>query len=161
MKSDLTKVLQNEWLELVVRWFLGIVFMYAGCIKILAPAQFAKIIYGYDLFPGISINLIAILLPYMELFCGLALLLGIYPRSASLIINFMLLGFIIAIGINLIRGHKFDCGCFSFGEQGHGSSAVALLMRDSLYFALGLHLLLFRKRRRLSLLQTGGLLNNV
>ncbi len=153
--------MENAWIELWVRWLIGALFVYASYHKILDPAHFAKIIYGYYLFPHVSINLIAIVLPYVELFAGLALILGIYPRSASLLINVMLFGFIIAIGINLIRGQQFDCGCFTFDEQGYGSSAAGLLLRDILYFALGLHLLFFKKLRRLSLLQTGSILKNV
>jgi len=161
LKNKLTLVLENVWLELAVRWFIGGLFVFASYHKILDPAHFAKIIYGYYLFPDVSINLMAIVLPYVELFTGMALILGIYPRSAALIINLMLLGFIIAIGINLIRGHQFDCGCFSFDEQGYGSSAGGLLLRDILYFVLGIHLLFFNKMRRLSLLQTGSILKNV
>ncbi|MEE8541793.1 MAG: MauE/DoxX family redox-associated membrane protein [Desulfobacterales bacterium] len=161
MKNKLTQALENSWLELAVRWFIGALFVFASYHKILDPAHFAKIVYGYYLFPDVSINLIAIILPPVELFAGLALILGIYPRSASLIINLMLFGFIIAIGLNLIRGQQFDCGCFSFDEQGYGSSAGGLLLRDILYFVLGLHLLFFKKMRRLSLLQTGSILKNV
>ena len=161
LKSKLTLTLENSWLELALRWFMGGLFVFASYHKIIDPAHFAKIIYGYYLFPEVSINLIAIVLPHVELFCGLALILGIYPRSAALMINLMLFGFIIAIGVNLIRGHEFDCGCFSFNEQGYGSSAEGLLLRDILYFALGLHLLFFKKIRRLSLLQTGSILKNV
>ena len=53
-------MLNNSWLELAARWFLGMIFLYASYHKIAAPAQFAKIIYGYYLFPDISINIIAI-----------------------------------------------------------------------------------------------------
>ena len=41
----------NTWFELVVRWFLGTIFLYASIHKIASPEQFAKIIYGYYLFP--------------------------------------------------------------------------------------------------------------
>ena len=151
MNKALKSLISNSWLELAVRWFLGITFVYASYHKIIAPAHFAKIIYGYYLFPDASINLIAIILPFLEFFSGLALLLGIYPRSATLIINGMLLAFIIAISINLIRGLEFDCGCFSFGDKGHISSARQLLVRDIIYFVFGLLLIFFDKQRRWSI----------
>jgi len=122
------------------------------------PAQFAKIVYGYKLFPAVTINLIAIVLPFVELFSGFALILGVYPRSAALAINIMLLGFMIAISINLIRGWEFDCGCFSFGKRGYMSSAVQLLIRDFFYFVLGLQVCLFSKNRKWALLSTGGII---
>lgn len=66
----------------------------------------------------------------------------------------MLLAFIIALSINLMRGHEFDCGCFSFGEQGYTSSAVQLLIRDIIYFVFGLQVLFFDKQRRWSILHS-------
>jgi putative oxidoreductase len=158
MSSYLIKMLNNSWLELAARWFLGMIFLYASYHKIAAPAQFAKIIYGYYLFPDISINIIAIVLPFLELFSGLALILGIYPRSAALITNGMLLGFIIALSINLIRGQQFDCGCFPFGEGGHTYTVGQLLVRDIVFFVLGLQVLLFDSNRRWCLRQSGNIL---
>ncbi len=152
---------RNTWLELVVRWGIGGIFIYSSWHKIVEPAHFAKIIYGYYLFPASSINLIAIFLPFMELFAGLALILGIYPRSAALIINAMLLFFIVAISINLIRGHEFDCGCFSFGEPGYTSSARQLLVRDMAGFLAGVYVLFFDVPRKWCLKQTGGLLKSL
>jgi len=143
-----SKILQNSWFELIVRWIMGIIFLFSCYHKIVAPAQFAKIIYGYYLFPDVTISLIAIILPFLELFAGLFLVLGIYPRSAVLIINAMLFAFMVAISINLATGHEFDCGCFSFGDSSYTSSAVQLLIRNIIFFILGFHLLLFNKCRK-------------
>jgi uncharacterized membrane protein YphA (DoxX/SURF4 family) len=159
--TKLKSLFQKAWFELIVRWLLGVLFLVACYHKIIEPAHFAKIIYGYSLFPGDSINLIAILLPYVELFAGLALILGVYPRSAALIINVMLLAFIVAISINLIRGHEFDCGCFSFGASGQAPSALHLLIRDILCFFLGLQVLFYRNSRKLCARQSGSILENL
>ncbi len=155
------KILNNSLFELVVRWFLGIIFLYASYHKIVSPAHFAKIIYGYYLFPDVSINIIAIVLPFLELFSGLALILGIYPRSAAVIINGMLLGFIIALSINMIREQQFDCGCFSFDEGGHALTAGQMLVRDIIFFVLGLYVLFFDNYRRWCLRQSGNMLKNM
>ncbi|MCP4346756.1 MAG: DUF1573 domain-containing protein [Desulfobacterales bacterium] len=154
MKNNIEKLLSNQWVELLVRWFIGIVFVYASYHKIAEPARFAKIIYGYDLFPYFSINLIAIILPFIEFYTGMALALGIYPRSAVLIINGMLLAFIIALGINLVRGHEFDCGCISFGDPGHFSSTGQLLIRDIIMFVMGLYVFFFDNPRKLSIINS-------
>jgi uncharacterized membrane protein YphA (DoxX/SURF4 family) len=137
-------VFENNWIELAARWILGLTFIYASYHKILAPADFAKIVYGYDLFPHAVINLIAIILPFIELVAGFALILGIYPRSAVLIINGMLVAFIIVLSINLIRGHEFDCGCFSVKKAGFLSSTEAMLVRDIIYLILGMQVFIFR-----------------
>lgn len=141
-------ILQNGWIELAARWILGLTFIYASYHKILAPADFAKIIYGYDLFPGGIINLIAIVLPFIELVAGLVLFIGIYPRSAVLIINGMLVMYIVVLTINLVRGHEFNCGCFSAQEAGYFSSAKPTLARDIVYLILGSYIFLFNGVRK-------------
>ncbi len=145
------KFLNNAWLELALRWILGLVFIYSSYHKILEPAHFAKIIYGYYLFPDFSINLIAITVPFLELFAGIALVLGVYPRAAALIVLGMLFSFIAAISINLVRGVEFDCGCFSFSETGYTSSARQLLIRDIMFFTIGLQVLFFNGSKRFCL----------
>ena len=138
----------NSWIELAARWILGLTFIYASFHKIISPADFAKIVYGYDLFPQIFINLIAIMIPFLELIAGLALIIGIYPRSAAVIINGLLLAFIAVLAINLIRGHEFDCGCFSVGQSGYSSSPKVTLVRDVIYLVLGIQIVLFKGSRR-------------
>jgi putative oxidoreductase len=148
------KILQNNWAELAARVLLGGVFVYSSYHKIIAPAEFARIVYGYQLFPAISINLIAVILPFLELYAGMALLLGIYPRSAALIVNGMLIGFIFAITVNLIRGVEFDCGCFSLGRTGHTGYTVQLLIRDLFFFIMGLHVIFFNQPRKWTVRET-------
>ncbi len=148
--NKLIKYLQdNQWIELAARWVLGVTFVYASYGKILAPASFAKILYGYDLFPAVLINLIAIIIPFLELVAGLALIIGFYPRSAALIVNAMLLAFITALSINLIRGLEFDCGCFSIGSDTQETFVGPLIFRDFLILALGLHVFFYRNVRKL------------
>ena len=151
MKNNLTKIYTDSWVELLVRLILGGIFMYAGYQKAIAPGAFAQIIYGYDLFPHLAINLIAIILPYLEIVTGAALLSGIYPRSAAFLICGLLAAFMIALGINLLRGHQFDCGCFAVESFGHGDSTSMQLARDAIYLILGLHIFFFSRPRRWSL----------
>ena len=148
MNNLLRNVLENSWIELAARWIIGLTFIYASYHKIFVPADFAKIVYGYDLFPNDAINLIAIILPFIELIAGLALILGIYPRSAVLIINGMLAAFIIVLSINLIRGHEFDCGCFSAKAGGYLSSTEPTMVRDIIFLLLGLQIFLFSGIRK-------------
>ena len=131
----------NPWLDLVARLILGATFIYASYHKILAPAEFAKLIYGYDLFPPATINLIAIIIPFVELITGTALIIGIYSQSAVLTINAMLAFFILIISINLIRGHEFDCGCFSVQSDQIADSPSLMLGRNLMLLVLGIYIL--------------------
>jgi uncharacterized membrane protein YphA (DoxX/SURF4 family) len=151
LNNFLPNILNNSWIELAARWVLGATFIYASYSKILAPAAFAKIIYGYDLFPAALINLLAIILPFVELIAGMALIFGFYPRSAVLIVNVLLLAFIVSLSINIIRGHEFDCGCFAINADGQSTFSGPLLIRDVIYFALGIYVFFYRSSRRLCL----------
>jgi len=68
------------------------IFVFASYNKILAPADFAKIIYGYDLFPPVLINLIAIIVPFLEFIAGLALIIGFYLTSYNELTGIILPG---------------------------------------------------------------------
>ena len=128
--------------------------MYAAIHKILSPADFAKIVYGYGIFPGNLINMIAIIVPFIELISGVALLLGIYTRSAILIINAMLIVFILILSYNLFRGHEFVCGCFSFKEGGLFASTEVTIARDIVYLAMGMFIFFFKGKRNCSISKT-------
>ena len=155
MIENVQSIFQSSWLELAARWILGLTFIYASYSKILYPADFAKIIFGYELFPHALINLIAIILPFLELVSGVALICGIYPRSSVLIINMLLAAFIVLLSVNLIRGHEFDCGCFAFRNSESTATAEGTLVRDFIYLALGLQVFFFRRPRRWCIQPTG------
>ena len=125
-------------LVFIIKLVLGITFIYASFHKIEDPAGFAKILYGYSIFPAISINIMAITIPFIELVAGFSIIMGLFPRSALLIINVMLFSFILVIGFNLLRGHQFDCGCFSSSSQPSTMSNIYLLIRDILLLGAGI-----------------------
>jgi len=141
LNERIESFLNHPWAELSVRWLLGGAFVVASVHKIADPAGFAKIVYGYQLVPHAIINLIAIVLPFLELISGAALMAGIYPRSAALIIEVLLSVFIVGISINLVRGHQFDCGCFAMGAADRPSAAGLLLVRDLVFLAGGSYVL--------------------
>jgi uncharacterized membrane protein YphA (DoxX/SURF4 family) len=133
-------------LEWTLRLFLGCTFIFASWHKIVSPDQFATILYGYAVFPHQIINVLAIVMPFVELVCGLSLITGLLKRSGLLLINAMLVGFIFLIAFNLIRGHEFDCGCFSLGDTKGTWSSAWLLVRDVVMLGAGVHLFrLFNK----------------
>lgn len=144
MKNNYTSVLL-----FIIRLVLGITFIYASWHKIEDPAGFARILYGYAIFPDFLINIMAITIPFIEAVAGLSLILGLYPRSALLIVNLLLLGFALAIGFNLIRGHNFECGCFSFSGQTQPISNLNLLIRDLLLLGSGIYLWIKTREREI------------
>ncbi len=114
----LRRLLTSPWLTIRVQIALGIIFVAAALPKIVDPPSFAHMIYNYKLVPFGLINFMALVMPWIELLCGLALILGIWKETARTIIAALLLIFIVAIAINLARGNAIDCGCFDVSAVG-------------------------------------------
>ena len=144
----LRSIVSNKYLILGIRLVLGFVFIYAAIDKIAHPADFAQNIYNYRMLPYWTINLMALVMPWLELLCGVLIAVGWLLRGSAFMIGFMLLVFIIAISAALIRGLDISCGCFSV-EGGH-EVAVDLLIRDILMF-IGAAIVLFFGSSALSL----------
>ncbi len=131
------RLLLHPKLTRTVRIVLGLTFIAAALTKIVDPPDFAKAIWAYALFPPWSLHPLALILPWLELFCGLALCVGLWIRAAALWIAALLLSFSLALAINLARHHPIDCGCF--GSAAPKSEAERLVdMRWVLLRDLGL-----------------------
>lgn len=110
--------LTSPWLTVRVQIALGAIFVAAALPKISDPPSFAHMIYNYRLLPGGLVNISALIMPWVELLAGLALILGVWTRGARSLIAAMLVAFIIAIAINLARNNAIDCGCFDVSAAG-------------------------------------------
>ncbi len=108
----MASMLSNKYLILGARIVLGLVFIIASIDKIAFPDAFAANIQAYGLTPYPLVNLMALILPWLELICGIFLLTGVLVRSSAAIISALLVIFIVAIVIALVRDLKIDCGCF-------------------------------------------------
>lgn len=105
-------IINNKYLNQILRIILGLIFIFSGVEKISNPAEFAQSIENYRLLPIISINLIAIILPWLELISGMLLLFGIKSKENSIIITSMMIVFTSAVIIAIFRNLDIDCGCF-------------------------------------------------
>ena len=106
------EALTHPWLTVRVQIALGAIFVAAALPKIADPPSFAHMVYNYRILPGGLVNITALIMPWLELFAGLALILGVWKTAARNIIAAMLIVFIVAITFNLLRDNAIDCGCF-------------------------------------------------
>jgi uncharacterized membrane protein YphA (DoxX/SURF4 family) len=143
--------------DLMLRWALGFTFALAGSYKLWAPETFVQIIAGYDLLPAVAIQPAAVLLPCLELVVGGALISGVYPRAAALLVNGLLVIFMGAVAINLLRGQTFDCGCFpTVMRRIYASSPVGMLVRDALLLLAATGVMVYRGPRKWAQRQLAG-----
>ncbi len=116
-------------------------FVVAALPKIADPPAFAHLIYNYRLLPSGLVNALALILPWVELFAGLALILGVWKKEAAVVSVVLLLVFIVVIGINLARDHAVDCGCFDVRSAGKSRDELLAEMKWVLLRDVGLLLL--------------------
>ena len=133
--------LENRRLSMLIRIVLGAVFLYSAWPKIADPPGFAEMIWNYRILPGSFVNPLAILLPWLELFAGLALVSGVLRRGAAILIGMLLLVFIAALATDLARGIAVDCGCFAVASETRTIQEMFASMKLDLLRDSGLALL--------------------
>ncbi len=102
-------------------WIIGLIvagiFIYAGAIKALDPVQFANDIDNYKILPWPISVALAFYLPWLEIFCGVALVVRLLYRGALSILTALILVFTLATIAAKIRGLDITCGCFGHASQ--------------------------------------------
>ena len=115
----------------IVGLIVGGIFIYAGVIKALDPLRFATDIDNYKMLPwAIGVRL-AFYLPWLEMLCGLALILRFFYRGGLSILSALTFIFIAASFIAKVRGLDITCGCF-----GHASKNWSFTTHLALDFAI-------------------------
>jgi putative oxidoreductase len=125
---------------LLLRLYVGGVFIYASMYKINYPGEFAETIASYQLLPFWAVNVAALVMPWTELISGVLLVLGVRTKSAAAVVGGMLVLFSLAILITLLRGISIGCGCFTSVEEPLGWGTLG---RDLLWLAMALHVYFF------------------
>ena len=104
---------KNEYINLIIRVTVGLIFITFAAGKIAEPAPFAKSIANYDMLPYKLVNLLAIILPWIEIIAGLFLFFGVKLKANILLIASMLVVFNIAVATAWARGLDIECGCYA------------------------------------------------
>jgi putative oxidoreductase len=136
----LKRCLSHPWVGLLLRVYVGGVFVYASMYKINYPGEFAETIASYQLLPYWAVNLTALIMPWLELASGVLLVLGVRTKSAAALVGGMLLLFSLVILVTLLRGIPIGCGCFTSVEEPLGWGT---LWRDLLWLAMTLQVYIF------------------
>ena len=136
----------HSWLALAARLYLGWVFVYACLHKIAHPHIFALDIATYDILPLGIINLVAITLPWVELFAGIMLIAGFRVRGAALAVAGMMVMFLVAIIIALDKGLDMSCGCFASQTTEEDPISYLTVLRDAGWLFLAMYISIFDRK---------------
>ena len=105
------------WGAFVGRLVLAAVFLYAGTLKILNPQEFLLDVRSFQLLGDPWAAFLSLGLPWLEVFCALALILGGWWRGACGLIAGMLVVFGLAFVQAWMRDLDVTCGCFGKSEN--------------------------------------------
>jgi putative oxidoreductase len=122
----------------IVDLIVGGIFIYAGVIKALDPVQFANDIDNYKMLPWFVSVRLALYLPWLEIFCGLAVVFRFLYRGGLSILTALLAVFIGATVVAKIRGLDITCGCFGHASKNWKFSTHLILDLLILLAALAL-----------------------
>jgi len=144
--------LAGKVILLALRTALAWTFVHAGALKIwdFAHAQpatpdFVVAIQQYRLLPSPDLAvLIAVYLPWVEIFAALGLLVRRVQLGAAFTIAGLTTIFMAALASAWSRGLRIECGCF--GRDQVSTDIPALLLRDACILVAALILLFLDSR---------------
>ncbi|GAA2546678.1 MauE/DoxX family redox-associated membrane protein [Pseudonocardia hydrocarbonoxydans] len=122
----------------LARLGLAAVWLFSGVPKALDPDRTYVAVRAYDVLPPLGVELVAGVLPWLEIALGVLLLLGLGVRAAAAASAALLLVFVAGVTQAWARGLSIDCGCFGGGGQVEpGQTAyVQELVRDAGFLLL-------------------------
>jgi putative oxidoreductase len=101
----------------ILDFIIATVFIYAGVLKVIDPVQLAHDIDNYKILRWTIGVALAFYLPWLEIFCGLALIFRLFYRGALSILTALVVIFLAATVAAKMRGLDITCGCFGHASQ--------------------------------------------
>ena len=136
---------------------LSVLFASAALHKYQDTERFSQILQGYRVIPATMLPIGSVVIPTIEIFLAVGLLVPQAQFLAALFASATLAVYSGAIWLNVYRGNlTLDCGC-QFGTQGTKVS-VALVLRNAMLSVAALALILPTTDRALNGLDYGTIL---
>jgi len=100
-----------DWI-LALRWLIGALLVWAALGKLANPQEFFTLLLAYRLpLPAGLVKVAAVVLPWLELLCGLLLLAGFRVQAALAWALVLFLVFTACTAQAWVRGLHIACGC--------------------------------------------------
>jgi uncharacterized membrane protein YphA (DoxX/SURF4 family) len=122
----------------LARLALAAVWLVSGALKAIDPDQTVVAVRAYDVLSRGAVDVVAAVLPFLEIAIGLLLLLGIGTRLVAVVSALLLLVFVAGVAQAWARGLSIDCGCFGGGGAVAPGATAYLqeILRDTSFLAL-------------------------
>ena len=117
----------------LARLGLAAVWLVSGLLKAMDPDQTYVAVRAYDVLPDAGVEVVAALLPWVELALGVLLLAGVGTRLVAALSAVLLVVFVAGVAQAWARGLSIDCGCFGGGGAVEPGETTYLqeLLRDA------------------------------
>lgn len=96
----------------IIAFLFGALFLYSGVVKIKDPIAFAEIVRNYRIVGDPIAPAVALFLPWLEVFAGIAVMSGRFVRGGAFLLTLCMIAFTLAIAFSWVRGLDIVCGCF-------------------------------------------------
>lgn len=119
----------SPWPYRLMRLSIGLLFIWAGAVKLSNPKAFAAAISSYEILSDPLIGPAALGIPLVEVLAGLGLLFDV---AFGFGLTFGLLALFMGVLVYaMLAGLDVDCGCFSVDEMAQRGSLQAAFFRDA------------------------------
>src|SRR6185436_200717 len=109
----------NSRATMAARLVLGAIFLVAGGMKIVHPADFFSDLLGFRTpIPEMPLRVVAVFLPWLEVLTGVGLILDFWPETVRPLVATLYLVFVVMLSQAVLRGLDLNCGCFGAGANG-------------------------------------------
>ena len=127
---------ENRYVVLICRFLLAGVFLLSSFGKLVDIERYSvDAVYNFGIMPVAWARPFGLVMPFIELLCGLGLLFGVLTRLSALGAGLMSIAFFVAKAYVLSQGRSIDCGCF--GAIAETMASVTIFMDiPMLVFAL-------------------------
>lgn len=144
MKFDKHKTINTS--IFVIRILLGVIFILSSIPKIKQPYDFLASVYNFELVGPKLGMMVAMTLPWLELFAGICLIGGIFVSGAFLVCSAMGAMFVYVIISALVQGLEISCGCFGASSTDTVNYNTLIRAGAILIFAIAGYLMLIFRR---------------
>jgi uncharacterized membrane protein YphA (DoxX/SURF4 family) len=127
----------------LARLGLAAVWLISGGIKAADLSQTYVAVRAYDVLPKQGVEIVAAVLPFLEIALGLLLLVGVGVRAVAVLSAALFVVFIAGVAQSWARGLSIDCGCFGGGGAVAPGDTAYLeeILRDTGFILLAVWLI--------------------